>query len=574
MILRRASRSDIAWAQAIARCTRTPGLSATEPRRRRTSASAAAPRRDRAPPPTRRRAGASARRRAPRRPAPSDARAAPPARRASRRELGDRPRDRGVSRARRSRSCDVGHLLRQRMLEGVLGHRVERLLVDELGAARASAAPRASSASGSSATRARIGSANSLADHRGGLQHAASRAPAADRCAPPAAPARWPAPRACSTGVHQPIGAALPSSCPDSISDCTTSSVKNGLPPVRAWIALGQPGECSGRCRADRVEQLARSRRDRAAAAGAAGSTTSASSGAVLGAEVDQHEGRACRRCASTISRNASLPPSNQCRSSSKRHRRLALGCARWTTRAHDAEQLALARLGIHAAAPGAPGRARRGSRRAAAAPRAKPRRAAAVRRRSSRARVAVAVLLGDAEVGAEQLEHRQERDRLPVRDAVALVDVHAARPAALEELEAEPALAGARPRRRRRRPAPLPRSARASAASSTRISSSRPTKRERPRARETSKRVRSGPTPCELEDAHRLVHALDCESRRDRRARSSPSTSAAVCSREVAPCPARRAAPCAPRGRRCGPAPCSPCADRRRSCRPRPRRS
>ena len=27
------------------------------------------------------------------------------------------------------------HLLRQRMLEGVLGHRIERLLVDELGAA-------------------------------------------------------------------------------------------------------------------------------------------------------------------------------------------------------------------------------------------------------------------------------------------------------------------------------------------------------------------------------------------------------------------------------------------------------
>ena len=57
-------------------------------------------------------------------------------------------------------------------------------------------------------------------------------------------------------------------------------------------------------------------------------------------------------------------------------------------------------------------------------------------------ARGGVAVLLGDAEEGAEQLQDRQERDRLAVRDAGGLVGHQAARPAALEELEAQAALA------------------------------------------------------------------------------------------------------------------------------------
>ena len=49
----------------------------------------------------------------------------------------DRARDRGVHLAAALLELAAErHLLRQRMLEGVLGHRVERLLVDELGAAQ------------------------------------------------------------------------------------------------------------------------------------------------------------------------------------------------------------------------------------------------------------------------------------------------------------------------------------------------------------------------------------------------------------------------------------------------------
>ena len=100
-----------------------------------------------------------------------------------------------------------------------------------------------------------------------------------------------------------------------------------------------------------------------------------------------------------------------------------------------------------------------------------------------------------DAEVGAQHLQHRQERDRLAVRLSLRLVDLDAARPAALGELVAEAALADARVGDDADHP-PSPALARASAASSTAISSARPTKRERPRSRETSSRERAAPTP------------------------------------------------------------------------------
>ena len=60
-------------------------------------------------------------------------------------------------------------------------------------------------------------------------------------------------------------------------------------------------------------------------------------------------------------------------------------------------------------------------------------------------ARALVPVPLADAEEVPEQLQDRDERDPLAVRDAARLVRGEPARAAALEELEAEPALA--RPR-------------------------------------------------------------------------------------------------------------------------------
>jgi hypothetical protein len=60
-------------------------------------------------------------------------------------------------------------------------------------------------------------------------------------------------------------------------------------------------------------------------------------------------------------------------------------------------------------------------------------------------ARGPVVVLRCDPEIGAEHFEDGEERDVLPVCDGTAFEDAEAARAAALEELEAEAALAGAR---------------------------------------------------------------------------------------------------------------------------------
>src|ERR1019366_8050418 len=53
-----------------------------------------------------------------------------------------------------------------------------------------------------------------------------------------------------------------------------------------------------------------------------------------------------------------------------------------------------------------------------------------------------VAVLLGDAEESPKQPEHRQERDRLAVRDSGGFVGHQSARAASFQELEAQAALA------------------------------------------------------------------------------------------------------------------------------------
>ena len=113
--------------------------------------------------------------------------------------------------------------------------------------------------------------------------------------------------------------------------------------------------------------------------------------------------------------------------------------------------------------------------------------------RRSSRGS-SRAVAIPDPEEGAPQLQHGQQRDRLPVRDAAALEDRDPARATALDELGAQAALAGARLGDDADHLTVAAR-ARSSAASSPAISRSRPTNAESPRARERSKRVRNDPT-------------------------------------------------------------------------------
>jgi hypothetical protein len=60
-------------------------------------------------------------------------------------------------------------------------------------------------------------------------------------------------------------------------------------------------------------------------------------------------------------------------------------------------------------------------------------------------ARGLVAVLLGNSENSTQQLQDREERDALGVRQPVRLVDYDSACPAALGEFVAEPTLAGSR---------------------------------------------------------------------------------------------------------------------------------
>ena len=170
------------------------------------------------------------------------------------------------------------HLLRQRVLEGVLGHRVERLLVDELARLAAPPAPRAARRPAARRRGEQDRLARTPCRSPPPSAAPASRAPAGDRCAPRA--------RACTVAGtvervdrrDQPIARrACPARCPDSISDCTTSSVKNGLPPVRAWIASASPRDA--RVGAEQIARAARgSPPARAAPAASAGSTTSASS--------------------------------------------------------------------------------------------------------------------------------------------------------------------------------------------------------------------------------------------------------------------------------------------------------
>jgi len=117
---------------------------------------------------------------------------------------------------------------------------------------------------------------------------------------------------------------------------------------------------------------------------------------------------------------------------------------ARLDHAAHDAEDLPLSRLGIDA---------RGGVRRVGNSHKVEVQRQALAQALIKRQQAAgdalacggVAVLIGDAEKGAKQPQDRQEGNRSAVRDAAGFVGHQAARPAALEELVAQPALAQSR---------------------------------------------------------------------------------------------------------------------------------
>ena len=106
--------------------------------------------------------------------------------------------------------------------------------------------------------------------------------------------------------------------------------------------------------------------------------------------------------------------------------------------------------------------------------------------------------------------QQRQERHRLArARTPVASCHAHAARAAALDELEAQPALADAGFGRRCRPPVRGPRRRAPAPLRASPSPRSRPTKREKPRARDTSRRVRSVPDALQLVDVQRLAARL-----------------------------------------------------------------
>ena len=178
--------------------------------------------------------------------------------------LGDRPRDRRVDRgAALAELRAVGHLLGQRVLE-----RVDAPPGRAPARRRTRPRPGSRSASSSSARlelddprEHRLGEL--LADHRRRLQHRllALREPVDARREDGLHGRRHR--RLLDRRARAGRRRARPRGCPSSTSDWTTSSMKNGLPPVRSRISSGEPVE--RRVGAEQVaEQLARSPRGRA----------------------------------------------------------------------------------------------------------------------------------------------------------------------------------------------------------------------------------------------------------------------------------------------------------------------
>ena len=205
---------------------------------------------------------------------PSGAPAAPPARRGFRGTARDRPRHRRVDGgAPLAELRAVGDLLRERMLEGILGLGIKLLLVDEL--ARDELAKRVLELVGLGVDDPpRTGSANSLPITAAAWSTDFSRW-VNGRCAPRAPPGRSPGPPRRSTGRASRYAPRAPSRAPDSISDWTTSSMKKGLPAVRARISSGSPvQDGSEPSRSASISSIASARAERA---GSAGSRTSTS---------------------------------------------------------------------------------------------------------------------------------------------------------------------------------------------------------------------------------------------------------------------------------------------------------
>ena len=137
-------------------------------------------------------------------------------------------------------------------------------------------------------------------------------------------------------------------------------------------------------------------------------------------------------------------------------------------------------------------------------------------------------VVLGDPELGPEDLEHRHERHRRAWARPWAAEHLDPSGPAPLGELVAETALAHPRPRHHADDLA-VALAARAKAASRAAISPRPgPTNREKPRAAATSSGVRSAPRPTSSKTVDRLAAPLG-SLRPEVTQLEYPSTSAAV---------------------------------------------
>ena len=288
--------------------------------------------------------------------------------------------------------------------------------------------------------------------------------------------------------------------------------------------------------------------------------------GLVLGAEVDQQQRARRAHRLDDLRQEQVAAGIDPVQVVDQQHDRLGLGAQLHQT-AQEGEEPALAHRGLELErrAPSGPPTPRKSSTRARSS--AKASSSSASSPAIFCARLARPVLLGDAEQVAQQLEQRQIRNRLAVRRAVGLVDHRARGRGSARRTRRTGGSCRRPPRRPRRRRVPCLRARAASADSSASISSPRPTKRDRPRAREVSRRVRWLPTPSSTKTptgsrTPLTWHRPERAQRRRSRRRASACAATARCR------PAARAAPCAAPGRRCGPAPCSPCAGRRRSCR------
>jgi hypothetical protein len=161
--------------------------------------------------------------------------------------------------------------------------------------------------------------------------------------------------------------------------------------------------------------------------------------GLVLGPVADEHERARAGDGVDELLAESLAPAVDPVQVLEQEHRRSA-PALRVHELLHDAEELALACLGVE------PRAGTLGIGHAEELEDERQRGAELLVEQHERAgdlpaRALVAVLLGHAEVGAQQLEHREERDELSVRHAVRLVDGEPARPTALHELPAEPAL-------------------------------------------------------------------------------------------------------------------------------------